>query len=240
MPSRDSYYVMNSRAVRDLQVYLENARSSQLQAPNGWRSAIDYCHGQNRSASKDTFHIGIWKNSSDGHHYSAIFGGKSRLKLVEGSRIDHGTTEPSLVHVLNAHKRVYHVTPPTSSSSSSDSDNGNGGGGAGRGGGSGGRGQGKPATKKIYRDDYGGYYYFGPNHEWRACDQSGNDIATQRTAFHSRGTSRAANSGYAATPSSSYYTQASTSSAASTQVKYYTDQYGRRYYTDAYGRTQWA
>ncbi|KAI1391616.1 uncharacterized protein F4822DRAFT_427471 [Hypoxylon trugodes] len=223
---------LNRSDYEDLLDYLQAATASQM-SNVAWGPRIVPCHGERRAISQRTFHIGIWRESSTGHHFSGILLGGNHGSLVEGSIIDHGTTQPSLVHVLNEHKRQYRVSPTTSSSSSSDSESDHGAGG------SGGRG--------------------GGQRRRNGRTVKGNDLPSQwEASYNRRGNtySSAHNQGYASTSSyanaapyylagssnystsSSYYT--TPSSSTSSQTRYYQDRAtGRNYYIDSQGRTRW-
>ncbi|RYP81141.1 hypothetical protein DL769_002150 [Monosporascus sp. CRB-8-3] len=167
---------------------------------------------------------------------------QSTTLKVQGSTIDWGTREPSLVHILNEYKRLYQVAVNTPSASSSDSETDNGRGGSG--GGAGGRG-GKHWTKQIYKNNDGSYFYNDANGNCRKCDKYGNDTPEQWDAISSRRTAQASSSSYARTSNNSYSASSSSrsagsSSAASSQRQYYKDRSGRLYYVDQNGRTQWA
>ncbi|GAW20352.1 hypothetical protein ANO14919_098570 [Xylariales sp. No.14919] len=236
---------LTGRELRQVRKYLAGATSHQLSSI-GWDSQRRNCHGEGRSQSKGTWHIRIWKQSTDGHHFSAIVCGGSNGPEVEDTRIDYGPTQPSMTHVLNEHKRQYSVTVNTPSPHDSDPENGGELGGSGGSGHHGkGKGKGKHWSKKVKRDNYGGYYYIGPEGEYNTCDEAGNDI--------DYGDSSASTYSYAANPAypsyyssnseylvDSGYTTTSAQHAASSSTEYYIDSAGRRYYIDEYGNTQWA
>ncbi|KAI0532617.1 hypothetical protein GGR58DRAFT_507213 [Xylaria digitata] len=237
--------------IEDIREYLLHASSRNLSSV-AWGSRRMNCHGEGRSSSNQTWHIGVWKQSSDGRHFSAIVSGRRGGPTAEGSTIDYGRTQPRMIHVLNEYKRMYDVPVNTPSPHDSDNDDQNGpGGGGGPGPGGKGKGRGKPWYKKVKRDEYGGYYYIGPKGEYQTCDSKGNDINYNSSSNYSKSSSSrypsysSSHSGYySADPSYASYSGYSTTrtqhAPASGSVQYYKDQYGRHYYVDQDGYTQWA
>lgn len=258
------YYILNRTQYEHLRQYLLRARAGEI-SNTAWESTINACHGERRSGNRTTFHIGIWRNSSTRRYMSCILGGKSR-QIIADSIIDHGTTEPSLAHVLNEHKRRYQVTPNTSSgSSSSDTESDHGPGGSGVWG----SGQCGRNARKVHRTNAGTYFYYDSKHQYHECDSVGNDIPGQWSTSYSRASgnssqstyTNAYNQGYGATPShagaasyhptTSYYPVSSHSassayytaptSSTSSQTQYFKDRTsGRTYYVDSQGKTHWA
>ncbi|KAI0433764.1 hypothetical protein F5Y09DRAFT_338360 [Xylaria sp. FL1042] len=239
---------LNAREIHDLTIYLENASASHISVGARGPQRLN-CHGERRSTSRWTWHIGVRRRTSNGHHISCIVAGGQNAPEVEGSRIDHGTTQPSLIHVLNLYKRMYRVPVTTPSPPDSDDDNGNGSGGRG-GSGSGGKGKGKDWSKKVKRDDYGGYYYIGPEGEYMICDEAGNNVdyydSSARTYSYASTSScptyHPSYSGYSTDPGYATYSAYSTTTTqypTSGSIHYGWDSTGRRYYVDQYGNTQW-
>ncbi|KAI1427360.1 hypothetical protein F5Y12DRAFT_712160 [Xylaria sp. FL1777] len=217
---------LNRKDLADLKLYLTYASARHLSVIT-WGSRRQNCHGEGRSRSKVPWHIGIWKQSSDGHHLSCIVTGGEGSPEVWDSRIDHGTTQPSMIHVLNEHKRMYEI------------------------------GQGVVEGLDSVRDDYEGYYYIGPNGEYNICDASGNDIGQSDSSAstssngassshpsyyssrsrHSADSGHVRNSGYA-----DYFSYSTTSGrhTSSSSVQFYRDSTVRLYYVDRHGNAQWA
>ncbi|KAI0969324.1 hypothetical protein F4678DRAFT_463585 [Xylaria arbuscula] len=148
-----------------------------LSAPvNTWTSKSRRGHGEGRSESQFTWHISVWKETGTENHCSVILVGANDYFPVEGSKVIHGTGQPSMVHVLNHYKRMYDVVPVTPSPRDSDDENAAHGGAEGGSPGGDGRGSKKRWTKKVKGDEQRGYYYIDSQNNYCVCDESGNDI----------------------------------------------------------------
>ncbi|KAI0100774.1 hypothetical protein GGR51DRAFT_563873 [Nemania sp. FL0031] len=224
---------LTKRELWDLQRYLANATAHHLSSI-AWDCKRHNCHGEGRASSDGTWHIGVWRQSSNGHHFSVIVSGDDGGPEIVGSKIDHGTTQPPMIHVLNEYKRLYKIrvntpTPPGSDPDDEDERGGKG------------KGRGKPWSMKIKKDNYGGYYYMGPNDDYHTCDEAGNDIGlgnySATTGVNSIGfTQLSDHHGYAAPFG---YSATGENYAASGSVEIYEDNAGRRYYIDENGNTRW-
>ncbi|KAH6839477.1 hypothetical protein B0I37DRAFT_332191 [Chaetomium sp. MPI-CAGE-AT-0009] len=179
---------LDKRGRQQMIIYLENANPANLSVSQWGVSTWQAAHGEGRSASSTTFHVGV--RFSGGSYFTCILvQSRAGDQAVEGTIINWGTTAPNLPEVLRTYQRTYLKTAaPASQTPAQDPSNNNGGGGAGgSGGGSGSGSGGGPAwEKKVCKDDYGGYYYMDENDEYCACDDKGNQLKT--TTAHGRTT----------------------------------------------------
>ncbi|KAH6627488.1 hypothetical protein F5144DRAFT_575986 [Chaetomium tenue] len=174
-----STYPLDKRTRQDMIVYLENANPDQLSASAWGQTTWQAAHGEGRSASSTTFHIGL--RFAQGHYWTCILTRVRRQEVaLEGTIIDWGTTAPNLPGVLREYQRQFiRARAPASENPQRDpTDNNGGGSGGGGGGGGGGNDNGPAWEKKVLKDDYGGYYYMDENDEYCACDAQGTQLKT--------------------------------------------------------------
>ncbi|KUI68914.1 hypothetical protein VM1G_04585 [Cytospora mali] len=161
--------------------YLENANPAYISV-SGWGGSWTATHGETRSASQYTFHIGV--RFTNGSYYSCILVTTRQYGPVpvEGTVENWGSQMPSLGQVLRHYQSHYSVTP-LHDSTPGPSDNGGddgGAGGAGAGGSGGSGGWAKEVKPDAYEDE-----------EYHACDGAGNELKT--TVKSSSGTYRTSN-----------------------------------------------
>lgn len=184
----------------DLLTYLEHANPNHMTLASwsvggGW----NFTHGETRSASEATFHIGC-RQDSRGHFITCIavaVRSGNRNTPVARTTVDWGTEPPSLGEILNYYQQKFSVQPlhVYDAPSQRRDNNNNGGGGNGGAGGSGGGGGASGSKKQVFKDDYGGYYYSTEEEPYVACDAQGNSLgllsvyldATNKPYYYSRG-----------------------------------------------------
>ncbi|KAK4143977.1 uncharacterized protein C8A04DRAFT_28321 [Dichotomopilus funicola] len=157
-----------------MQVYLDAANPAQISVPQWGIGLWQNSHGEGRSTSTLTFHIGFLYATDTGCFWTCILlkDGK-RHKPVAGTLVNWGTEQPSPSDVLEYYKNAQFPLPDPDSEPSESGW----GGGAGGAGGAGGSSSGGSAWKKdVKPDGNGGYYYFDPDYQWIPCDASGNEI----------------------------------------------------------------
>ncbi|KAH8767444.1 hypothetical protein F5883DRAFT_419322, partial [Diaporthe sp. PMI_573] len=177
--------------------YLRNANPNNMtlaswSSGGGW----NFTHGETRSASKHTFHLGF-RQDSQGHYRTCIAVETARNTNVpiEGTLVDWGTDAPEPGAVLAHYQQLLNVRPlyPYQGPNQGGNNNGNGGNGGGAGSSTGGGGSG--ASKQVFNDDYGGYYYSTEEEPYVACDAQGNSLgiltvyvdATNKAYYYSNG-----------------------------------------------------
>ncbi|EAQ88815.1 predicted protein [Chaetomium globosum CBS 148.51] len=172
-----STYPLDKRTRQDMIVYLENANPDQLSATAWGQTTWQAAHGEGRSASSTTFHIGL--RYAQGHYWTCILTRVRRQEVaLEGTIIDWGTTAPNLPGVLREYQRLYlRARAPASENPQRDPSDNNGGG-SGGGGGGGGNDNGPAWEKKVYKDAYGGYFYMDEDDNYCACDAQGTQVKT--------------------------------------------------------------
>ncbi|RYP80363.1 hypothetical protein DL769_002512 [Monosporascus sp. CRB-8-3] len=157
-------------------VYLENAKGDHISAPV-WGTQWTPTHGETRSSSKNTFHIGI--RHVNGRYYTCILVRTVQFGHlpVEGTVHDWGTTAPSLREVLAYYQALFDVQPTSSRPGRGpnrdyDDDGNSNAGGSGW-------------KKEVRKDDYGGYFYIDEDGDYHACDSRGNEVETtdRRTGY---------------------------------------------------------
>jgi hypothetical protein len=154
----------------ELLTYLEHANPNHISAAS-WGLTWTATHGETRSSSQRTFHIGI--RYANGRYSSCILVGTVQYGdlPVEGTVVDWGTTQPSLATILEHYQAQYNVTPaptrpgPAAGPREDEDDNGGGAGGS-------------SWKKEVKKDDYGGYYYIGEDEDYHECDPRGNEVQT--------------------------------------------------------------
>ncbi|KAM0255019.1 hypothetical protein ACHAQJ_006167 [Trichoderma viride] len=151
----------------DLLAYLEHANPNYISVPI-WGVRWQASHGETRSASKHTFHIGVRFVQDHYHSCILVMTGQGSMP-IEGTVIDWGTSRPDLGEVLQHYQKMFKVQPlnplkkPQTRRDNDDEDEDGGS-------------SGRPWTKQVCRDDYGGYYYIGQDEEYHRCDANGKEI----------------------------------------------------------------
>lgn len=163
----------------DLLTYLAHANPNHM-THAGWSvgSGWSFTHGETRSASEATFHIGC-RVDSQGNYYTCIavaIRQGNRNVPVAGTTHNWGTERPSLAQILDYYQQKFNVQPLHVYDGPSQRDNNNNGGGGNGGGTSSGGGGGSGSTRQIFKDDYGGYYYVTEDEPYVACDAQGQSL----------------------------------------------------------------
>lgn len=171
-----SSYPLTKEVAREMVIYLSNANPANLSASQWGVTTWQAAHGEGRSASSTTFHIGL--RLAQGVYWTCILVQvRGRDVALAGTMRNWGNTAPSLPLVLQTYQREYIKTKAPAGSSQQDPSNNGGGGGAGGGSGGGGGDNNPPAwEKKVLPDAYGGHYYMDENDEYCACDAQGNQL----------------------------------------------------------------
>ncbi|KAI5862900.1 hypothetical protein GGS23DRAFT_74470 [Durotheca rogersii] len=153
----------------DMLTYLEYANSNHVSAIT-WDVHWTPTHGETRSYSKRTFHIGV--RYANGRYSSCILVDTVSWDEVpvEGTIHHWGTTPPNLGEIVEHYRTLYKVQPASSNLRYQPRQNDDNNGGAGASGGG--------WKKEVKKDDYGGYFYIGEDEEYHACDSEGNEIQT--------------------------------------------------------------
>ncbi|KAL2133614.1 hypothetical protein VTI74DRAFT_2016 [Chaetomium olivicolor] len=161
-----------------MQTYLDNAKPEQISVPEWGISKWQDSHGEGRSSSKFTFHIGFRYMTDTGCYWTCILAKTADGELpVAGTLINWGTVPPDPLVVMETYKNAKFPLPkPDSQPSGSGS-----GGGAG---GAGGSSSGGAWKKTIHQDGQGGYFYYDANWEYHQCDKDGNDVYYTTQAGH--------------------------------------------------------
>jgi hypothetical protein len=160
-------------------VYLENANPNHI-GHTGWGIETWHeCHGETRSKSKFTFHIGIRVDHEGNYLTCILLKGKGGNKAVEGTIINWGPEEPDMAVVLEHYQMMFLKYHPIDRPGRGGNNNGGEGGSGGGGGG---------WTKQVYHNsDYDEYYYLDEQGEYQSCDSSGNPIYTADSTGHRTG-----------------------------------------------------
>ncbi|KAK4135164.1 hypothetical protein BT67DRAFT_293398 [Trichocladium antarcticum] len=164
---------LNKSDEKEMQQYLDAANPAQISFPSWGIGKWQHAHGEGRSTSQLTFHIGFCYMTDTGCYWTCILAKVGNRHLpVAGTVVNWGTEAPDPSVVLEYYKNVKFPLPdPGSEASGSGS-----GGGAGGAGGAGGSSSGGGAWKKnVQSDGNGGYFYFDPNWEYVLCDAQGNE-----------------------------------------------------------------
>ncbi|KAL6824268.1 hypothetical protein J3E69DRAFT_336190 [Trichoderma sp. SZMC 28015] len=161
-------YVLSKVGRKSLLQYLENANPNYISL-TAWAVKWVASHGETRSASKHTYHIGF--RFVQDHYQSCILAATVEGNMpIEGTLIDWGTSKPDPGEILEHYQNVFQVQPlhplKRPEPRRDNDDEGRDGGGS----------SGRTWTKQVYRDDYGGYYYIGQDEEYHQCDAKGKDI----------------------------------------------------------------
>ncbi|TVY79622.1 hypothetical protein Focb16_v008168 [Fusarium oxysporum f. sp. cubense] len=92
------HYITKKKNIEDVKKYLRNAKTKDF-APAAWARGNERCfgHGEGRSTSKETYHIGF-KMQSDRHHITCSFIDK-----------DWGVEPPSPAEALLFYKKAWGV-----------------------------------------------------------------------------------------------------------------------------------
>ncbi|KAK3371449.1 hypothetical protein B0T24DRAFT_320254 [Lasiosphaeria ovina] len=167
---------INTRAWAQLRIYLQAATGTYISGD--WGLQWSATHGETRSASGHTFHIGLRRDSA-GHYWTCILVTQRNgtESPVEGTVVDWGTTPPTLQDVLSHYQTTFAGMTATDNAGGAGGNNdGNGGGAGGNGGNGGGGGYQKQV---IPHPEYpGNYYYLDEDEEFHWCDVNGNDLKT--------------------------------------------------------------
>lgn len=172
---------LNRKQLADLEAYLEQANSNQVELTS-WGTGGNWttAHGETRSASTATFHIGC-RRDSNGDYRTCITvkHGKNNVP-IDGTVVNWGSTPPDLGSVLVYYQQqfgvsaVYDYTPiPRKGGNNGDDGNDGGAGAAG-----GAAGEGSGSKRVVRKHDLGGYFYMDEEQEFHLCDSQGNEIQT--------------------------------------------------------------
>ncbi|KAK4033237.1 hypothetical protein C8A01DRAFT_19788 [Parachaetomium inaequale] len=163
---------LNKKNMKEMRTYLDDAKAAQMSLPNWGVGKWQEAHGEGRSTSQWTFHIGFMYATDTGCYWTCIVVNSKEGNLpVKGTLVNWGTTAPEPHDVLEFYKNANFPLPDPGSEGPSASGSG---GGAGGGGGSSSGGGGW--QKQVQSDGNGGYYYLDANKQWISCDRGGNEI----------------------------------------------------------------
>ncbi|KAL2126375.1 hypothetical protein VTI74DRAFT_1093 [Chaetomium olivicolor] len=168
----------------DMEVYLQNANPNHISAPLWGVTKWESTHGETRSTSRFTFHIGL-RVDHEGNYLTCILVKTSEGDLpVEGTIVNWGPEPPVLAEVLEYYQNMFLGYYPFDRPGRGNQGGGNGGGGAS------GSGFGGGWRKDVQQNHYGGYYYIDENDGYQECDASGNPIYTTNSSGHRTGNPR--------------------------------------------------
>lgn len=173
---------LSNKQDSELRKYLEAAKPDQISGDN-WSVSWGFCHGETRSTSTITFHLGTKRDSSGERLYhTAIVVEKQEGSTVCPVMSHNGESthkkyaeKPDLKQVMLDLKKVFPMHTRGTATSSSQAQGGNGD----QGGGDGGNGNGnppKPFEKEIKKNVFDEYYFIDEQGENIICDEHGNPI----------------------------------------------------------------
>lgn len=246
-PKRPETVAVSKSDKRHLLTYLEHADPNHIQV-SLWDVRWRPTHGETRSASRLTFHIGV--RFVQGEYQTCILVDSEEGELpVDDTVRNWGPSMPNLGEVLQYYQKLFGVQAlkpliRKQQPRRDDDDDNEEGGSSSRG-----------WKKKVQKSNKPGqYFYYDEKEEYHECDEKGNDIYTYTSYKNSRpqwttgkissqsssGEKRYEGRGYAEREYAERrygereYTQTS-------QTTYHTDtKTGKMYYIDKYGKSQWA
>ncbi|OAA64751.1 hypothetical protein SPI_03398 [Niveomyces insectorum RCEF 264] len=168
--TKDKKVELSKKEHEMLYRYLENANANSI-SDGIWVGKWSATHGETRSTSTITFHIGF--RLTNGHYWSCILVGSKSKNPLKGTEVDWGTTEPYPPEVVEYYRAMFSIEPADIKLQfhpRRDDDNDGGAGPSGYGG------SGEQAKRQVYQDAYNGYFYYDSNGGCHACDASGRDI----------------------------------------------------------------
>ncbi|KAF4944312.1 hypothetical protein FGADI_12796 [Fusarium gaditjirri] len=108
------YRIAKKKDIQDVKAYLRSAKTNDFAPPAWGHGRWLYGHGEGRSTSRETYHIGFMIQSDDDHHITCLFirvRGTNR-KLVAKDSVtekDWGAEQPSPEEVLMFYKKEWGV-----------------------------------------------------------------------------------------------------------------------------------
>lgn len=151
---------LNRGQRQDMLLYLQNAHGTYISG--GWGHIWNPTHGETRSTSEFTFHIGLMRTSEGEYHSAILVRLRGRHVPAHGTVVNWGASQPAtLIEVLNNYKDMFDITPSTPTPHPEPE-----------------------ATAipdwayQVCRDNYGGYHYLDENGAYHACDANGNELDT--------------------------------------------------------------
>ncbi|KAF4988842.1 hypothetical protein FGRMN_9516 [Fusarium graminum] len=166
-PARPESVPLRRNILKEFTKYLEHANSNEISVTEigpFWTPT----HGETRSTSKFTFHIGIRYANGDFSTCVLISTRQYMNVPVEGTFVNWGPKMPKMPAVMMHYKKLFNVQDLSGHSTrpgddENDKDDGPGAGSSGW-------------TKEVRKDDYGGYFYIDEAGEYHACEKDGNDV----------------------------------------------------------------